>query len=87
MLQSSSHHSSHKSTKLPLLINLIFLVTQLSDSSLTMSTSLPSVKDTYFQHKMLKRIHGQPTYETLQNLSTEIKANAALVPSTLGGGQ
>jgi hypothetical protein len=27
MLQSSSHHSSHKSTKLPLLINLIFLVT------------------------------------------------------------
>jgi hypothetical protein len=36
---------------------------------------------------MLKRIHGQPTYETLQNLSTEIEANAALVPSTLGGGQ
>jgi hypothetical protein len=87
MLQNSSHHSSHKSTKLPLLINLILLVTQLSDSSLTMSTSLPSVKDTYFQHKMLKRIHGQPTYETLQNLSTEIKANAASVPSTLGGGQ
>ena len=52
-----------------------------------MSTSLPSVKDTYFQHKMLKRISGQPTYETLQILSTEIKANAASVPSTLGGGQ
>jgi hypothetical protein len=31
MLQSFSHHSSHKSTKLPLLINLIFFVTQLSD--------------------------------------------------------
>jgi hypothetical protein len=52
-----------------------------------MSTSLPSVKDTYSQHKMLKRIHGQPTYETLQHLSSEIKANAASVPSTLGGGQ
>jgi hypothetical protein len=36
---------------------------------------------------MLKRIHGQPTYETLQNLSTEIKANAASVPTTLVGDQ
>jgi hypothetical protein len=52
-----------------------------------MSTNLPSVKDTYFQHKMLKRIHSHPTYETLQHLSTKIKANAALVPSTLGGSQ
>jgi hypothetical protein len=52
-----------------------------------MSTSLPSVKDTYFQHKMLQRIHGQPIYETLQTLATKIKANAASVPSTLGGGQ
>jgi hypothetical protein len=52
-----------------------------------MSTScIPSVNDTYFQHKVLTRIHGQPTYKTLQNLSTEIKANAASVPSTLGGG-
>ena len=52
-----------------------------------MSTSLPSVKDTYFQHKVLTRIHGKPIYETLQTLATEIKANAASVPSTLGGGQ
>ena len=52
-----------------------------------MSTSLPSVTDTYFQHKVLTRVHGQPTYETLQILATEIKANAASVPSTLGGGQ
>jgi hypothetical protein len=52
-----------------------------------MSTSLPSVKDTYFQHKVLTRIYGKPIYETLQALATEIKANAALVPSTLGGGQ
>ena len=52
-----------------------------------MSTSLPSVNDTYFQHKVLTRVHGQPTYETLQTLATEIKANASSVPSTLGGGQ
>ena len=51
-----------------------------------MSTRIPSVNDTYFQHKLLTRIHGQPTYETLQTLSTEIKANASSVPSTLGGG-
>jgi hypothetical protein len=38
-----------------------------------MSSSLPSVKDTYFQHKLLTRIHGKPIYETLQSLATEIK--------------
>ena len=52
-----------------------------------MSTRLPNVNETYFQHKVLTRIHGQPTYDSLQTLSTEIKANAASVPSTLGGGQ
>lgn len=51
-----------------------------------MPTTIPSVNDTYFQHKVLTKIHGQPTYETLQNLATEIKANAVSVPSTLGGG-
>jgi hypothetical protein len=50
------------------------------------STRIPSVNDTYFQHKVLTRIHGLPVYETLQHLTTEIKANAASVPSTLGGG-
>jgi len=50
------------------------------------STRIPSVNDTYFQHKVLTRIHGIPVYETLQHLTTEIKANAASVPTTLGGG-
>ena len=50
------------------------------------STSIPCVNDTYFQHKVLTRIHGIPVYETLQLLTTEIKANAASVPTTLGGG-
>jgi hypothetical protein len=46
-----------------------------------------SVKGTYFQHKVLTKIHGKPTYESLQNVLTELKANASSVPSTLGGGQ
>jgi hypothetical protein len=54
---------------------------------LTMSsTRIPSVNDTYFQHKVLTRIHGIPVYETLQLLTTELKANAASVPTTIGGG-
>jgi hypothetical protein len=51
------------------------------------STLIPSVNDTYFQqHKVLTRIHGIPVYESLQLLTTEIKADAASVPTTLGGG-
>ncbi len=62
-------------------------MTELSDSpSYTMITRIPSVNDTYFQHKVLSKIHGKPTYESLQNISTELKANASSVPSTLGGG-
>ncbi len=52
-----------------------------------MISRIPSVKDTYFQHKVLTRIHGKPVYESLQTLTTELKANAGSVPSTLGGGQ
>jgi hypothetical protein len=53
-----------------------------------LSTRIPSVKDTYFQHKVLTKVHGKPTttYESLQTLTTEIKANAGSVPSTSGGG-
>ena len=51
-----------------------------------LSARTPSVKDTYFQHKLLTKIHGKPTYPTLHKLHTELKANASSVPSTLGGG-
>ena len=51
-----------------------------------LSSRIPSVQDTYFQHKVLTKVHGQPVYESLQHLATEIKANASSVPSTLGGG-
>lgn len=51
-----------------------------------LSSRIPSVKDTYFQHKQLTKVHGQPSYESLHKLSTELKANAASVPSSHGGG-
>jgi hypothetical protein len=51
-----------------------------------LTSRIPSVNDTYFQHKVLTKIH-KPMYETLQTLTTELKANAGSVPSTLGGGQ
>ena len=43
-------------------------------------------KDTYFQFKELKKIHGEPNYDSIKRLHNEVKANAASVPSTLGGG-
>jgi hypothetical protein len=51
------------------------------------SSRIPSVKDAYFQHKVLTKIHGQPAYASLQQTMTELKANSSSVPSTLGGGQ
>ena len=41
----------------------------------------------YFPHADVTRIRGKPRFETLYTLHTEIKANAASVPSALGGGQ
>jgi len=51
-----------------------------------LSANIPKVKDTWFQHQVLTRIHGTPVFETLQVLTTELKANASSVPTTLGGG-
>ena len=51
-----------------------------------MNTRVPNVKDVYFQHKVLTRVHGKPHFESLKILLDELKANASLVPSTLGGG-
>ena len=50
-----------------------------------MLSPVPSVKDTFFQHTVLTPIRDQPTFQTLQVLTTELKANAGSVPSTLGG--
>lgn len=49
------------------------------------STSIDYI-NTYFQFKELTKIHGAPTYESLQEIKDQLKANAASVTSNLGGG-
>ena len=39
-----------------------------------------------FEYETLDRISGQPSYESLHQLRKQLQANAASVPSTLGGG-
>jgi hypothetical protein len=52
-----------------------------------LSSTVPQVKDVYFQHPVLTKIHGKPVYESVRLLADEVKANAANVPTTLGGGE
>jgi translation initiation factor 2B subunit (eIF-2B alpha/beta/delta family) len=49
------------------------------------ATNIDYVK-TYFEFPTLTKVHGEPTYEALQEIKDEIKANAAAVESELGGG-
>ena len=44
-------------------------------------------KETHFETPELKKIHGEPTYESLELLIKQLKANARSVHSNLGGGQ
>ena len=50
-----------------------------------MNSTTSSYKD-LFAHHTLDRITGHPTYESLTTLKKQLQANAASVPSTLGGG-
>ena len=50
------------------------------------SRTVPSVKDTHFRHTVLTKVNGPPSYESIKHLHDEVKANAASVPTTLGGG-
>ena len=43
-------------------------------------------KTTNFEYPTLTKISGQPNYELLKSIKDELKANAASVPSNLGGG-
>ena len=52
-----------------------------------LSRSLTNYRDLYFEHKSLTRISGKSTFVTLHQLLLELKPNAVLVPSTLGGGE
>src|SRR5687767_9833074 len=51
-----------------------------------MNICIPHVKDVYFQHKVLTRVHRKPTFDSLKIIQDKLKANASSVPSTLGGG-
>jgi hypothetical protein len=51
-----------------------------------MSTIDIDFKSTYFQHSSLTHVHGEPTFQSLQKIYQEIKANATSVTSSLGGG-
>jgi hypothetical protein len=48
--------------------------------------TIPNITETYFQHKVLTKIVGIPTYSNLKILQDELKANASSVTSVLGGG-
>ena len=52
-----------------------------------MTSSVPSVKDiTNTFPTPITKITGEPNYESLKNLKDQLKANAASIPTTLGGG-
>ena len=50
-----------------------------------MSTTT-NYREVYFAHEDLDKIAGEPSYDTLRTIHTQLKANAASVPSILGGG-
>ena len=43
--------------------------------------------DTYFEYKVLNKIHDEPTYDSLKTIKDQLKANAGAVNSDLGGGE
>ena len=42
--------------------------------------------ETKSEYKVLTKIHGEPNYKSIRLLFNQVKANAASVPSNLGGG-
>ena len=52
-----------------------------------MTTSVPSVEDIINACPTpITKITGEPNYESLKHLTDQLKANAASIPTTLGGG-
>ena len=45
-----------------------------------------NLKEVFFSHAALGKIQGNPTYEDIQKLYRQCKANAKSVPCVLGGG-
>ena len=51
-----------------------------------MTASNTDFKELFFEHKLIPRIEGEPTFTSLHNLLRLLKANTCSVPCTLGGG-
>ena len=51
-----------------------------------MSVQTPVDYTKCFTHSVLTKIHGQPSYNILNTLKKELKANATGVVTDLGGG-
>jgi hypothetical protein len=53
-----------------------------------MSTSVPTVDSILesFPTNPLTKIHGRPTYDSLNELRNELKSNASSIPTSRGGG-
>ena len=49
--------------------------------------NLPDYKEKFFEIKVLDKVHGQPTIDSIVKLLRQVKRNAQRVPTTLGGGQ
>ena len=43
-------------------------------------------KELFFEHKIVPKIEGEPSFTQLHKLNQILKANACSVPCTLGGG-
>ena len=54
---------------------------------MSQSYSIKNYKTLHFQHQVLDKIHGQPSLDTILPLLRQVKVNAQIVPTTLGGGQ
>ena len=51
------------------------------------ASGIINIKQIFFDYPELTKITGEPTLTTLLKMKNELKANAQLVPSTLGGGR
>ena len=50
-----------------------------------MSSSVESIRSA-FEHQTIQPYTGEPDYDAIKSVHNKLKANAASIPSTLGGG-
>ena len=50
-----------------------------------MTSSVESIRSA-FEHQTIQPCTGEPDYDAIKSVHNKLKANAASIPSTLGGG-